>query len=88
MRPGDALDDCQAEADTCVRGADALGATTKRLGERGDGLRGELLAGVLDGEHHTPGVNTGRDPHVAVLVQVVDDRVLHEVRRQLQQERV
>ena len=85
---GDALDDCQAEADACVVGAYAFGAAKKRLGKRGDRLRGELLAGVLDGEHRTPGVNAGRDPHGAVFRQVVDDRVLHEVRRQLQQERV
>ncbi len=45
---GDALDDCQAEADTCVVGAYAFGAAMKRLDERGDQLWGELLAGVLD----------------------------------------
>ncbi len=33
-------------------------------------------------------MNAGRDPHGALFGQVVDDRVLHEVRRQLQQERV
>ena len=38
---GDALDDCQAEADTCVVGAYALGAAKKRLGKRGDYLWGE-----------------------------------------------
>jgi hypothetical protein len=34
---GDAFDDCQAEADTdtCVLGAYAFGAATKRLGKRG-----------------------------------------------------
>ena len=45
---GDALDDCQAEADACVVGAYAFGAALKRLGERGDQLRRELLTGVLD----------------------------------------
>ena len=60
----------------------------KRLGKRGDYLWGELLAGVLDGELHTLGVSVGRDPHGAVSREVVDDRVLHEVRRHLQQERV
>ena len=50
--------------------------------------RGELLAGVLDGELHALGVSAGRDPHGALVRQVVDDRVVHEVRRQLQQERV
>ena len=69
-------------------GAYAFGAATKRLGKRGNQLWGELLAGVLDGEHHALGVNAGRDPHGALLGQVVDDRVLHEVRGQLQQERV
>ena len=88
MRLGDALHDCQAEADTCVVGPDAFGAAKKRLGERGDQLWRELLAGVLDGEHGIPGVNAGRDRHGALFGQVVDDRVLDEVRGHLQQERV
>jgi hypothetical protein len=33
---GDALDDCQAEADTCVVGAYTFAAALKRLGERGN----------------------------------------------------
>jgi len=85
---GDALDDRQAEADTRVVGAYALGAAKKRLGERGNRLWRELLAGVLDGEHHALGVNAGRDPRGALFGQVVDDRVVHEVRAQLQQERL
>jgi hypothetical protein len=85
---GDALDDRQAEADACVVGAYAFGAAKKRLGKRGNYLWGELLAGVLDGELHTLGLNGGRDPHDALFGQVVDDRVVHEVRAQLQQERV
>ena len=85
---GDAFDDCQAEADTRVVGAYAFGAAKKRLRKRRNYLWGELLAGVLDGERHTLGVNAGRDPHGALFRQIVDDRVLHEVRRQLQQERV
>jgi hypothetical protein len=36
VRLGDALDDCQAEADTCVVGAYAFGAAKKRLGKRGN----------------------------------------------------
>jgi hypothetical protein len=36
VRIGDALDDCQAEADTCVVGACAFGAAKKRLGKRGN----------------------------------------------------
>ena len=83
---GDALDDGQAEADTCVIGAYALGAALKRLDKRGDQLWGELLAGVLDREHHALGVNAGGDPHRALFGQVVDDRVVHEVRGHLQQE--
>ncbi len=64
---GDAFDYCQAEADTRVVGAYAFGAARKRLDKRGNQLWGELLAGVLDGEHHTLGVNAGRDPHAALL---------------------
>ena len=88
MRSGDAVDDRQAEADTCVVGAYAFGAALKRLGKRGDQLWGELLAGVLDRERHRLGVNAGGDPHGALFRQVVDDRVVHEVRRHLQQQRV
>ena len=85
---GDALDDRQAEADACVVDAYAFGAAKKRLGKRGNYLWGELLAGVLDGEHPALGVNAGRDPHRALFMQVVNDRVVHEIRRHLQQERV
>ena len=85
---GDALDDCQAEADTCVVGAYAFGAAKKRLGKCVYDLGGELLAGALDGEHNALGLSAGRDPHGALFGQVVDDRVLYEVRSQLQQERV
>jgi hypothetical protein len=46
----DALDDRQTEADARVVGAYAFRAALKRLGKRGDQLRRELLAGVLDGE--------------------------------------
>jgi hypothetical protein len=85
---GDALDDRQAEADTCVVGAYAFGAAPKRLGQRGNHLWGELFAGVLDGEQHAFGVDAGTDSHRTVFGQVVDDRVVYEVRGQLQQERV
>ena len=85
---GDALDDRQAEADACVVGAYAFGAALKRLDERGHQLWGECLAGVLDREHRSLGANAGRDPHGALFRQVVDDRVVHEVRRHLQQERM
>src|SRR5438445_12207826 len=59
---GDAFDDCQAEADTRVVGAYAFGAALKRLAKRGNQLWGELLAGVLDSEHHSFGVNARCDP--------------------------
>jgi hypothetical protein len=70
-----------------VVGAYAFGAALKRLGKRGNQLWGELLAGVLDGERHAAGVSAGRDPDGALLGQVVDDRVVHDVRSHLQQER-
>jgi hypothetical protein len=85
---GDAVDDCQAQADTCVVGAYAFGAANKRLGTRGNYLWGDLLAGVLDDEHRTVLLSASRDPHGAFFGQVVDDRVVHEVRGQLQQQRV
>ena len=44
---GDAFDDCQAEAGTCVVAAYAFGAALKRLGKRGNQLWSELLAAVL-----------------------------------------
>ena len=47
-----------------------------------------LRAGVLHGEGHRLGVNRGRDPHRTLFGQVVDDCVVHEVGRHLQQERV
>jgi hypothetical protein len=71
-----------------VVGAYSFGATLKRLDKRGNQLWGELLAGVLDREHHRLGVDAGRDPHGALVGQVVDDRVVHEVRGHLQQERM
>jgi hypothetical protein len=71
-----------------VVGAYAFGAALKRLGKRGNQLWGERLAGVLDGEYHAVGVNAGRHPHGALFRQIVDDRVVHEIRTQLQQERM
>ena len=87
MCVGDALDDGQAEADACVVGVYAFGAALEWLGKRGNELWGELLAGVLHREHHRPGVDAGGDPHCALGWQVVDDRVVQEVRRHLPQER-
>jgi hypothetical protein len=85
---GDALDDCEAEADAGVVGAYTFVATKKWLAKRGNQLWGEFLAGVLDRQHHALGVNAGRDPDGASFWHVVDDRVVHEVRTQLQQQRV
>jgi hypothetical protein len=81
VRLGDALDDRQAEADTRVVCAYASASALKRLGKRGNQLWGELLAGVLDREHHTGGVNAGRDPHGALFGHVVDDRAALASRR-------
>src|SRR5215475_3942184 len=83
VRLDDSLDDGQAEADTFVIGVDALAAALERLDKRGDQLSGELLTRVLDGEHHTLRANAGRDPYGALFGQVVDDRVVHEVRGHL-----
>ena len=69
-------------------GTHAFVAALERLDKRGHQVWGKLLAGVLDGEHHTLGVSGGRDPNGALFRQVVDDRVVHEVRCQLQQERL
>jgi hypothetical protein len=85
---GDALDDREAEADARVVFVDALRAALKRPGQRRDELRGEGAAGVLDGERRAVGPHACRHPDAAAVGQVVDDRVVHEVRRQLQQERV
>lgn len=84
---GDGLDDGQAEADACVVGAHALGAALEWFRERRGQLWGERRAGVFDREHHSPGADAGVDPHSALFRQVVDDRVVHEIRRELQQER-
>jgi D-alanyl-D-alanine dipeptidase len=84
----DALDDCEPEADTCMVGSYAFSAATKRFDQCAHQLWGELLARVLDSERHTLGVTIGLDPYGALVREVVDDRVVHEVRRQLQQQRV
>src|SRR5918993_4051487 len=84
----DALDDREAQADTCVVRAYAVGAAPKRLAEGGEQLWGQVAAGVLHGEGNRLGVDRGREPHCAPFGQVVDDRVVHEVGRHLQQERV
>ncbi len=83
----DALDDGQAEADTCVIGPYACGAALKGFDKRRSLFWREPLACVLHGEHHGLGVKAGRDPHGAMFGQVVDDRVVQEVHRHLQQER-
>jgi hypothetical protein len=70
-----------------VGGAGALGATDERLGKRRGQLRRDRLAGVLDDEHGDPGAGAGHGPHGPV-VDIVDDGVVQEVRRQLPQQRV
>jgi hypothetical protein len=82
---GNALDDGQAEADAGMVTAGTFGAALERLGEGRDELRGELRAGVLDREHDGLGAAGGLDPHGAVLGEVVNDGVVHEVGGQLQQ---
>src|SRR5437868_8412783 len=67
---------------------DAFAAADKRLAKRGNQLWADLLAGVLDSEQHALGLNAGLDPHPALFRQVVNDRVVNEVRRQLEQERL
>lgn len=86
MGAGDGLDDRQAEAYSRVVGVDALGAALERLGEGRDLVRGERFAGVLDREDRGLGADGGGHPDGAPLGEVVDDRVLHEVRGQLEQE--
>jgi len=55
---GGCADDGQAEADTCARGR--MRSVLRRIGSTSVALPGgELLAVVLDGEHHTLGVNAG-----------------------------
>lgn len=83
--PGDALDDGQAKTNARVVGHSPFSSPLKRLGERGNQLSGEVLACVLDREQRTCGENAGRDPHVAPFRQVVNDRVVDEIRGQLQQ---
>src|SRR5438067_1662884 len=61
-------------------------AAGTRLGSRGDGLWGEVIAAVCDGEHSAAASNACRDPDAASVGQVVDDRVVHEVRSELEQE--
>ena len=72
-----------------VVGLGAMGsAAAQHLAERGHQLWGERLAGVLHGERDTFPIRVGGDPHGALIRQVVDDRVVHEVGPHLQQERV
>ena len=87
VRLGDALDDGQPEADSRVVGADAFGAALERLGERGDQLRASSSP-VFSTASTTLRADVGLDPHGAALGEIVDDRVVHEVGGQLQQQRV
>src|SRR5258708_6924297 len=85
---GDALDDCQAEADTRMVTAYASSAPLEGFGECRDQLRSELVAGVFDGEHDGLGADGGAELHGAVFGEVVDDSVVQKVRGHLQQESV
>ena len=85
---GDALDDRQAEADTCMVTAYAFGTALERFGERRDQLWSELVAGVLHSEHDGLGADGRVDLHDAVLGEIVDDGIVQEVRGHLQQESV
>ena len=67
---------------------EGFAAAKEGLDEGGDQPWGELHAGILDSKHHAVGVGVGRNPDGAAFRQGVDDRVVHEVRSQLQQERV
>src|SRR5215218_1815665 len=88
VRLGDALDDRQAEAHTGMVAADAFGAALERFRECRDQLWTEHLAAVLDREHDGLGALRCADLHRAVVGEIVDDRVVQEVRGQLQQERM
>ena len=85
---GDAFDDCQAEADTCTVTAYAFGAELERFGECRDQLWSELVAGVPNSDNDGLGADGGVDLHDAVFGEVVDDRIVQEVRGHLQQESV
>src|SRR5690606_22541330 len=78
---GDALGDGQAEAGARVAVAYAGGAALEGFGEGREQVRGQGLAGVLDGEFHGAGAEGGLDPDGAAFRAVVDDGVVHEVRR-------
>ena len=47
-----------------------------------------VLACVLDSQHHGVGLSARPEPHGALVRQIVDDRIVEEVRRHLQQERM
>ncbi len=83
----DALHDCQAETDTCVAGEDAFRAALERFSQRRDQLWCKRLARVFNRKHHAPGPGTSLHPYRAPL-NVVDDRVVDQIRGHLQQERV
>ena len=65
-----------------------VGCRAERFGERRDPPCAELVAGVLDRERHEFGADVGVDLHGAAFGKVVDDGVVQEIRRRLQQERV
>src|SRR5882757_7986158 len=83
----DALDDRQTKAESGMVGANPSAAALERFDQRGDQVRGEHFAGVLDSEYDGPRLDAGGHPDRAAVREVVDDRVVHEVRGQLQQQR-
>ncbi len=86
MGLGDALHDGQPEAHAGVVGMDPFGSALERLDQGGDQFRPQVVAGVLDREHHGVGERPGGGPDRAPLGHVVDDGVVDQVRRHLQQE--
>ena len=73
------------EADAGVVGADAFCAALEGLDKRANELWTEHLTCVLDSQLYGVGLNARREPHGALVRQIVDDRVVDEVRRHLQQ---
>ena len=59
-------------------------AALKRIDKCGNQFGSECLAGVLDREHNRVREIVGGDPHAAAIRQIVHDRVMYEVHRQLE----
>jgi hypothetical protein len=83
----DALDERKAQAGARVVAVDAFSAPDERLDKRRNQLRSELLTGILDRQRHGLWLDACLDPDAALSSQVMDDGVVHEVRRQLEEQR-